>query len=63
MLELKAKFIDTEKEEISIKKERRTEFFKTQFKDMSIQELERKLNTEHLTDEAKKAIMELLQVK
>lgn len=63
LLNLKTKWFAENNEEIENHKDSRVEFFKKQFKKLSIENLESKLRNEKLTDEAQKAISELLKSK
>jgi hypothetical protein len=60
ILDLKEKWFNEETEEIEAQKNRKIEFFKNQFKELSKENLERKLINEQLTIEAQNAITELL---
>jgi predicted membrane protein len=61
ILVIKDKWFDEDPSETENRKANKIVFFKKQFKDLSIKELERKLANESLTDEAKEAINELLK--
>jgi predicted membrane protein len=61
ILVIKDKWFDEDPSETENRKANKIVFFKNQFKDLSIKELERKLANESLTDEAKEAINELLK--
>lgn len=63
ILDLKDKWFTETVEEIENGKITRTEFFKREFKNLSETELNRKLNEEALTDEAKNAVIEILKLK
>ncbi len=61
--DIKDKWFEEDIEEVENGKIKKTEFFKNQFKNLSESELDRKLNNEKLTDEAKNAVIELLEAK
>ncbi|MFC7772389.1 hypothetical protein [Flavobacterium sp. GCM10027622] len=63
VIHLKEKWFAPSVEEIEIGKNTRIEFFKREFKNLSEDELNRKLNQEYLTEEARKAVLEVLQMK
>lgn len=63
LMNLKEKWLAENDDEIESGKIRKTEFFKREFKNLSQTELNRKLTDEKLTDEAKNAIVELLELK
>ena len=62
IFELKDKWFSEDAEEIENQKLKRINIFKTQFQTLSTLELERKLADGNLVDEAKMAIIELLNV-
>jgi hypothetical protein len=59
--DVKHNWLKEDPSEIENRKSNKIAFFKNQFKDLPIKELERKLAHESLTDEAKQAIAELLK--
>ena len=61
ILHIKNKWFDEDPSEIENRKSNKVAFFKNQFKDLPVNELERKLANESLNDEAKEAINELLK--
>ena len=63
VLDLKEKWFAEDEEEIENQKIRKIEFFKNQFKNLSEAELNRKLSEDKLTEEAKNAAIELLNLK
>jgi len=63
ILDLYEKWFAENVEEIESGKIRKIEYFKKQFKNLSDTELNRKLSEEKLTDEAKNAVIELLNFK
>ena len=63
ILDLKGKWFFESEEEIEIKKNRKIEFFKNQFKNLSEDELKSKLSEEKIIEEAKKAAIELINLK
>lgn len=63
ILDLKGKWFFESEEEIEIKKNRKIEFFKNQFKNLSEEELKSKLSEEKIIEEAKKAAIELINLK
>ena len=63
ILDLKVKWFDEEMEDVEAQKYQKTEFFKMQFKELSKENLEKKLKNEPLTVEAQNAITELLNSK
>jgi predicted membrane protein len=63
ILDLKEKWFSENDEEIEKQKNRKIDFFKKQFKNLSEAELNRKLSEEKLTEEAKNAAIELLNLK
>ena len=63
VLDLKEKWFAEDEEEIENQKIRKIEFFKNQFKNLSEAELNRKLSEEKLTEEAKNAAIELINLK
>jgi predicted membrane protein len=63
ILELKEKWFSENEEEIEMQKNRRIEFFKNQFKNLSEAELKRKLSDEKIIEEAKNEAIELLNLK
>ncbi|WP_445713998.1 hypothetical protein [Flavobacterium sp.] len=63
VLDLKEKWFSENEEEIESQKIRKIEFFKNKFKNLSELELNRKLSEENLTEEAKNAAIELINLK
>ncbi|WP_333809898.1 hypothetical protein [Flavobacterium sp.] len=63
ILDLKEKWFSESEEEIEMQKNRKIEFFKNQFKNLSEAELIRKLSEEKIIEEAKKAAIELINLK
>jgi predicted membrane protein len=63
VLDLKEKWFSENEEEIESQKIRKIEFFKNKFKNLSEVELNRKLSEENLTEEAKNAAIELINLK
>lgn len=63
ILDLKGKWFFESEEEIEIKENRKIEFFKNQFKNLSEDELKSKLSEEKIIEEAKKAAIELINLK
>uniref|UniRef100_UPI0040474546 hypothetical protein n=1 Tax=Flavobacterium sp. TaxID=239 RepID=UPI0040474546 len=60
---MKEKWFSENEEEIESQKIRKIEFFKNKFKNLSELELNRKLSEENLTEEAKNAAIELINLK
>lgn len=63
ILDLKEKWFSESEEEIEMQKNRKIEFFKNQFKNLSEDELKSKLSEEKIIEEAKKAAIELINLK
>ncbi|RKS96132.1 hypothetical protein [Chryseobacterium defluvii] len=61
--ELKESFLDKTHEEKKEDRNRKIQFFKNKFQNLSIEELENNLNNNHLVDEAKIATKTLLKEK
>ena len=63
ILDLKEKWLSESEDEIEVQKNTRIEFFKKEFKNLSMKELNSKLTKVNLTDEAKVTIIELLKLR